>query len=275
MAAETLIAAHETILKQWRKKKPEQLRKLAPPVRADPIYRPLAPSSTEEAFYQERRAHILTLPRYRLREVSKFFQDHIRPRCEVALIEDRCRMGVYRGRVSDIMRGDVDWPDDISNFAREQIPAHATCLRRRTDLDDSPSDEQSVTPFITRLLPRSILENVARVKQVDEYTLYRALDDLQWRVDKRLPGRLDEFDLERIATDHVILDVEDEAITNILAGYDAKTCEAASLAHVRSYPVDDRVTGTPLHVVCSPAKIYQISELVVEWESATGASAGE
>lgn len=264
MAAETLVAAHERTLERWKQEKPEQIKRLAPPVRADPIYRPLAPTQIEETFYRDRSAHIESLPRYRIHDLSEVWTGHICAQYRVAAVEDRHRMGVFRGRVPAILRSRVDWPADVLAFAREEIPAHVQELRHGAGSTEGAEDDDSERPPITRFLPRSILGDVARVGRVEEYTLYRALDDLQRRLAERTVELLSNYRLERIAADHVVIEAEESLVADVLAGYDDRTQDAVILAHVRSYPDDRAAIDTPLFVTCSPREIRRVSEIIAE-----------
>jgi hypothetical protein len=261
LAAKTLVAAHETILDCWAQEKPEQVSKLAEPVRTEPIYRPLSPSRTEEEFYQERDEYLRELTRFCVREVKEIRNGHIRPESRVAVVEDTNRMAVYRGRVPDILRGAVDWPEEVIAFARGELPKRVHRPRASMSLPEEDGSDGLAFPAITEILPRSILGNAARVAAVDEPVLYRALDDLQSRMEERLGDLVAEYRVQRYAADHIVIDADERMIANALAGYSDETREAVALAHARSYPSSTAGDGTPLHIACSPTDIYHISDV--------------
>jgi hypothetical protein len=260
LAAETLVAAHETILDCWAQEKPEQISKLAEPVCTEPIYRPLSPSRTEEEFYQERDEYIRELTRFRVREVREMRNGHIRAESRIAVIEDTNRMAVYRGRVSDILRGVVDWPEEAIVFARDEVPKRVRRPRASMSRPEDASDE-SAPPAITEILPRSILGDAARVAAVDELILYRALDDLQSRMERQFDELVAQYPVERCAVDHIVIEAEERVLANALAAYSNETREAVEIAHARSHPSSTTGDGTPLHIACSPTDIYQIPDV--------------
>jgi hypothetical protein len=275
LAAETLVTAHEKTLDRWKGEKRKQFDRLAPPVREDPIYRPLAPTSTEESFYRERRACLQSFPRYRVREVYEARNDRGRLQSRRAVIEDTHRMGEFTGRVSDILRGVVDWPDDVIAFARKAIPSRMYQPRYGARSDGQARDFVSFRPPVTDLLSRSTLGNVSRIKRVDQYALYRAVDDLQRRVSERLSELVRKHGVEEYAADHVVIVDDGAVLANALAGYDDRTREAVALAHARSHSRSDRVMGTPLLVACSPEEIRSIHETEAGARDACDGSRGE
>ncbi|WP_323676319.1 hypothetical protein [Halorubellus sp. PRR65] len=264
LAAKTLVTAHETILARWRQEKPAQVRKLAEPVRTEPIYRPLSPSGTEERFYQERDEYLGELDRYRVRKVEEIRNGHVRSESRLAVIEDSDRMAVYRGRVPEILRGALEWPTDVIAFGREAVPKRVRRDRMEMDGDDTAPREEMSAPEIVDLLPKSILDSTARVSGVDEYLLYPAVDDLQSSLRGRLRELVAEYGVERCRADHLVIEDEDGLIENALAGYSDETREAVALVHQRSNPRAARYDGTPLQVACSPTDIYQITDVALE-----------
>ncbi|MFC6953470.1 hypothetical protein [Halorubellus litoreus] len=261
LAAETLVAAHETILDCWAQEKPEQVSKLAEPVRTEPVYRPLSPSRSEEEFYQERDEYLRELTRFRVREVREIRNGHIRPESRVAVIEDTNRMAIYRGCVPDILRGAVDWPDDVIAFARDEVPKRVRRPRASRSRPEEDASDELAPPAITEILPRSILDGAARVAAVDELILYRALDDLQSRMERQFDELVAQYTVERCAVDHIAIEADERVLANALAGYSDEAREAVALAHARSYPSSTTGDGTPLHIACSPTDIYHITDV--------------
>ena len=275
LAAETLVTAHENTLKQWKEEKQERFDRLAPPVREDPLYRPLAPSPTEESFYRARSSYIQSLPRFRVREVYEVRNDYGRLRSRRAVVEDTHRMGVFSGRVSNILRGVVDWPDEVIAFAREEVPARLYRPRYEARSDGETASFASFRPPITDLLTRSTLGNVSRIKSVDQYTLYEAVDDLQRRLSERLSELARKQGIEEYAADHVVIGDDGEILANALVGYDDRTREAVGLAHERSHPRSNQMTGAPLLVACSPEEIRSVHEVEITARAGHDESRGE
>jgi len=253
LAAETLVAAHETILDRWSQQKPEQHDRLSEIVRADPVYRPLAPSPIEATFYRERRAYIDALPRYRVRETYDIINDHRGgATAYVAHIEDTSRMALYRGRVGEIVHDSVDWPDDVVAFARDALSDGVADIPSSPDSDSPEAEER---PLITEVLPPGTLADAATVAEVEETALWRALTDLQATLVADLPGYVREYDVHEYGDDHVVVFADEEAVDNALAGYGDDLRAAARYAHRLAEAPPGWVERVPLRVACAPGDV--------------------
>lgn len=248
LADKTLVAAHETILERWSQEKPEQHDRLSEIVRDDPVYRPLAPSPTETAFYRERGAFIDALPRYRVRETYTITHDHrAGVAVRIAHIEDTARMALYRGRVGAIANGSVDWPDDVVEFARDAFSDGVG------DVPGSSAAEHR--PLITEVMPPDTIADSAAVAEVEEIALWRALTDLQTTLVADLPGYVREYGVHEYGDDHVVIFADDEAVDNALAGYGDDLRAAASYAHRLAGAPPGWEERVPLHVACARADV--------------------
>lgn len=259
LADETLVAAHETTLERWKETNPEQHDQLAEPVREVPIYEPLRPSPAEEEFYVDRARVLQSLPRYRIRKINR--ED--RPtdiQSSIALVEDTRRMAVYRGRITEILRGDVDWPDDVVEFARDQLPHELYHSRSKAASKDNASGEAS-TPSITGVLPEQVIRDTADSTGVGELALLCALDDLQATAADHLDRLAREYRIEQYAGDHVVILAAREVVENALAGYGDDVREAAEIVHRQGYSPVCWTPNVPLHVACTPADVSQISRV--------------
>ena len=266
LADRTLVAAHETVLDRWQQEKPDQYNEMAEPVRDDPIYRPLSPSPTEEQFHEEVEQYLQSLPQFRLREVTVIQHGH-RHRAEARDVEivDTRRMAEYRGRVTDVLSGNVDWPADVLTFARERVP-DALHRTRFGTAPDSPDASPTDAPPILELLPRAVVERVADSRAVPEPTLARALVELQSTVADDLGSYVSAYEVTEYGVGCVVLSVEQSTIGDALVGYGDDVWRAAARVHAETSPDLRTATTVPLHVACAPADVRLVTR--VESDSA-------
>ena len=265
LADETLVAAHETVLDRWKKTKPEQYWRLHESVRQDPVYRPLRPSKTEEEFYRERGEYLTSLPRFQLRAVYDPLNETRHASIEVALVEDRKRMGVYRGSVAAIRRGNVDWPDDVIEFARDAIQDSET--KHASAEDDSDIDScvgDAFSNSLLELFPPNVVEGAAVSRRVDEYDVYRALDELQGILASELPRLVREYEVKEFGDTYVELSADKNLIDDVLFGYDDDLLSAVAVAHARASDADVRAGGQPLLVNGSEETIRRAQKTAEE-----------
>jgi hypothetical protein len=232
LADETLIAAHETILDRWKKTKPEQYSKLHESVRQDPAYRPFRPSKVETDFYREREEYLASLPRYELRAVYDPLYETRHASTEIAVVEDRKRMSVYRAPITSIQRGTVDWPSDVLEFARDEIRDRST---ERASAEDEPGNESSTEDeflkYLFELFPLDVVERAAVCERVNRCDVYHALDELQGILASELPYLVREYEVEKFGDRYVVLSAHDDLINDLLLGYDDNVVGAVVLAH--------------------------------------------
>ncbi|RQG90400.1 hypothetical protein [Natrarchaeobius chitinivorans] len=259
LADETLVAAHETVLDRWKKTKSEQYWKLHESVRQDPIYRPLRPSTAEEEFYREREAYLDALPRFRLRAIYDPLWAEDCASEPVVIVEDRKRMGIYRDDASAIERGTVDWPSDVAEFAREAMrDPDAVEPSAEAGFAENPCFEEEFSKQLFDLFPGDVVRDAAAAWNVDEYDVYRALDELQVTLVPDLLDLVREHDVETIDTNSVVLVTEGQLIDEVLFGYGEAVRSAVTTAHASRCDVDESASGQPVLVGCSEKAIRRV-----------------
>lgn len=259
LADETLVAAHETVLDRWKKTKPEQYWRLHESVRQDPVYRPLRPSKTEDEFYRERGEYLTSLPRFQLRAVYDPLNETQHASIEIALVEDRKRMGVYRGSVAAIRRGTVNWPDDVTEFARDAIRDSETKHKSAgNDSDIDPSVADVFSNLLFELFPPTVVERAAVSRRVDEYDVYRALDELQGILASELPRLVREYQVGEFGDSYVELFADENLIDDVLFGYDDDLLSAVAVAHSRASDAAARAVDQPILIGGSEKTIRRV-----------------